>query len=213
MAAITSRMRRYIAISIFAAMIIISVAGSIYLIKYFEDIKTWINQEGLLGLFLISLFAGTPIPIPTPSMILTFAMGSIVNPWIVGLVSGFGNSLGQSTGYWVGRGGLVFIKNLGISWKIDENSPSWFGRVVRKLSMPKMREFARRHVLWAVFVLGMYPNPVLMPIIVGMGAARYSFWKFYIVCWAGKTVEAMALSFLGYFGLRSILHYFGILLP
>jgi len=213
MAVIGIRVKRYLAIGTLAAMIIISVVGSVYLIKYFEDIKTWIGQEGFLGLFLISLFAGTPIPIPTPSMILTFTLGSILPPAqvaLVALVSGFGNSIGQSTGYLVGRGGLVFIKNLGISWKIDENSPSWIGRVVRKLSAPRMREFARRHVLWAVFVLGMYPNPVLMPIIVGMGAARYNFWKFYIVCWAGKTVEATILAYLGYFGLRSILHYFGI---
>ena len=213
MAVIGIRVKRYLAIGTLAAMIIISIVGSVYLIKYFEDIKTWIGQEGFLGLFLISLFAGTPIPIPTPSMILTFTLGSILPPAqvaLVALVSGFGNSIGQSTGYLVGRGGLVFIKNLGISWKIDENSPSWIGRVVRKLSAPRMREFARRHVLWAVFVLGMYPNPVLMPIIVGMGAARYNFWKFYIVCWAGKTVEATILAYLGYFGLRSILHYFGI---
>ncbi len=84
---------------------------------------------------------------------------------------------------------------------------------MRKLSMPRMREFARRRVLWAVFILGMYPNPVLMPIIMGMGAARYSFWKFYVVCLAGKTVEAAVLSYLGYFGLRNLLRYIGIELP
>jgi membrane protein YqaA with SNARE-associated domain len=196
-----------------AVMIIGSIVGSVYLIKYFEHIQTWLGQEGLLGLFLISLFAGSPIPIPTPSMILTFTLGSILNPALVALVSGFGNSIGQSLVYWTGRGGLVFFQNLGVSLKVDENSQSWMGRIVRKLSMPRMREFGRRHVLWAVFVLGMYPNPLLMPIIMGMGAARYSFWRFYIVCWAGKTMEAIVLSYLGYFGLRSILHYFNIPLP
>jgi membrane protein DedA with SNARE-associated domain len=76
-----------------------------------------------------------------------------------------------------------------------------------------MQEFARRQALLAVFVLGMYPNPILMPIIMSMGAARYNFWKFYIVCWAGKTAEALILSYLGYFGLRSLLHIFGIQVP
>ncbi len=212
MVAVSPRIKRYIAISILAATVIISVVGSVYLIKHWEYI-TRLEQEGFLGLFLISLFAGSPIPIPTPSMILTFTLGSILNPALVALVSGFGNSVGQALVYWTGRGGHVFFKNLGFSWKIDENSHSWFGKVVRKLSMPRMRELARRRVLWAVFVLGMYPNPVLMPIIMGMGAARYNFWKFYIVCFAGKTVEAAVLSYLGYFGLRSILHYIGIELP
>jgi len=209
MAAVTTRAKKYLAIGILAATIIVSIVGSVFLIQHWKYI-TRLEQEGYLGLFLISLFAGSPIPIPTPSMILTFTLGSILNPALVALVSGFGNSLGQSLGYWTGRGGNVFFKNIGFSLKVDENSPSWFGRVLRKLSFPRMREFARRHVLWAVFVLGMYPNPVLMPVIVGMGAARYSFWKFYIVCFAGKLVEAAVLSYLGFFGLRSILHYFGI---
>jgi membrane protein YqaA with SNARE-associated domain len=207
-----SRPKRYLAIGILAATVIISIVGSVFLIQHWEYI-TQLEQQGYLGLFLISLFAGSPIPIPTPSMILTFTLGSILNPALVALVSGFGNSIGQALVYWTGRGGHLFFKNMGVSWKIDENSPSRIGRILRKLGMPRMREFARRHVLWAVFILGMYPNPVLMPIIMGMGAARYNFWKFYVVCWAGKTVESTILSYLGYFGLRSILRYLGIEIP
>jgi membrane protein YqaA with SNARE-associated domain len=202
--------RRYLAIGTLAAMVIGSIVGSVYLIKYFEHIKTWLGHEGLLGLFLISLFAGSPIPIPTPSMILTFTLGSILNPALVALVSAFGNSCGQAMVYWTGRGGNAFYRNLGLSLKIDENSSSWIGKVMRKLSFPRIREIARRRVLWAVFILGMYPNPVLMPIILGLGAARYNFWKFFGVVFAGKFMEAAILSYLGYFGLRSILHYFGI---
>jgi membrane protein YqaA with SNARE-associated domain len=212
MPVISATAKKFIAIGILAATIIISVVGSVYLIKHWEYI-TRLEQEGYLGLFLISLFAGSPIPIPTPSMILTFTLGSILNPALVGLVSGFGNSIGQALVYWTGRGGHLFFKNLGISWKTDENNPSWVGKILRKFRVPQMREFASRRVLWAVFILGMYPNPVLMPIIMGLGAARYNFWKFYVVCWAGKTVESMVLSYLGYFGLRSILHYFGIEVP
>jgi membrane protein YqaA with SNARE-associated domain len=212
MAVASSKTRRYLAISVLAATIIFSIVGSVFLVIYWKSI-TQFGSQGYLGLFLISLFAGSPIPIPTPSIILTFTLASILNPVLVALVSSFGNSVGQALVYWTGRGGLAFFKNIGVSLKIDENSTSWFSRFVRKLSTPWMREFARRHVLWAVFILGMYPNPLLMPIIMGMGAARYSFWKFYLVCWAGKAVEAGILSFLGYFGLRSILHYFGIQLP
>lgn len=205
-----SRTRRFLAITLLAATVIISVVGSVFLIKHWEYI-TRLEQQGYLGLFLISIFAGSPIPIPTPSMILTFTLGSILNPALVALVSGFGNSVGQALVYWTGRGGHSFFKSVGLSApKPDENNPSRLGRVLRKLRMPRMREFARRRVLWAVFILGMYPNPLLMPVIMGLGAARYNFWKFYVVCWAGKTVESTVLSYLGYFGLRSLLHYFGI---
>jgi membrane protein YqaA with SNARE-associated domain len=213
MAVVNTAIRRYLAIGTMAAMVVGSIVGSVYLIKYFDHIQTWLGQEGLLGLFVISLFAGSPIPIPTPSMILTFTLGSILNPALVALVSAFGNSCGQALVYWTGRGGNAFYKNLGLSFKIDENSSSWLGKVMRKLSFPRVREIARRRMLWAVFILGMYPNPLLMPIIMGMGAARYNFWKFFVVVFAGKFMEAAILSYLGYFGLRSILHYFNIPLP
>jgi len=204
------RAKRYLAVGILAATVIFSIAGSVFLILYWQYILK-LQQHGYYGLFLISIFAGSPIPIPTPSMILTFTLASILNPVLVALVSGFGNSLGQALVYWTGRGGHNLYKGLGLSWRTSNNS--WISRLMRRLGIPRMREFAARHALWAVFILGMYPNPVLMPVIMGMGAARYNFWKFYLVCWAGKTVESGALAFLGYFGLRSILRYFGIEIP
>jgi membrane protein YqaA with SNARE-associated domain len=204
------RAKRYLAVGILASTVIISIVGSVFLVWNWQIILQ-LQQNGYLGLFLISIFAGSPIPIPTPSMILTVTLASILNPLLVALVAGFGNSLGQALVYWTGRGGHNLYKSLGLSWNSEGNS--WIARLMRKLRMPRMREFARRHALWAVFLLGMYPNPVLMPAIMGMGAARYNFWKFYLVCWAGKTVESGVLSFLGYFGLRSIMRYFGIEIP
>jgi membrane protein YqaA with SNARE-associated domain len=103
----TLKLRRYLAISLLAATIILSVAGSVLLIQHWEYI-TQLENQGMLGLFLISIFAGSPIPIPSPSMILTFTMGSIFNPALVALVSGFGNSIGQVLVYLTGRGGTVF---------------------------------------------------------------------------------------------------------
>jgi membrane protein YqaA with SNARE-associated domain len=204
-----SKVKRYLAISVAALTVIISVVASVLLVQHWEYVMM-LEKQGLLGLFLISIFAGSPIPIPSPNMILTFTMGSIFNPALVGLVSGFGNAVGNALVYWTGRGGLVFFENLGITGKRDDNHPSRFNRILNKLGMTKMREFARKHVLWAVFILGMYPNPVLLAIVMGMGATRYNFWRFFVVCWAGKTVESMVLAYLGYFGLRSILRYFGI---
>jgi uncharacterized membrane protein YdjX (TVP38/TMEM64 family) len=43
-----------------------------------------------------------------------------------------------------------------------------------------------------------------------MGAMRFRFWKFFLVIWLGKTAQSMILSYLGYYGLRSLLRYLGI---
>ena len=206
--ATSSRKNQYIAIGLLAALIIISVGGTVLLIFNWEYVEQLQNQ-GLLGLFVISLFAGSPIPIPTPSMILTFTLGSLLNPVLVGLVSGLGNGIGNALVYWSGRGGLKFFESFNVSDKDGEPS-SRIGRFFRKLKIQQLLNRARGKVLLTVFLLCIYPNPVLTPMIITMGASRFSFTRFFIAVWAGKTVQSMLLAYLGYFGLRSLLRYIGI---
>jgi membrane protein YqaA with SNARE-associated domain len=204
----SSRKNQYIAIGLLAALLIISVGGTVFFILNWEYVEQ-LQGEGLLGLFIISLFAGSPIPIPTPSMILTFTLGSVLNPALVGLVSGVGNGIGNAFIYWSGRGGLAFFKSFSVSSQ-DKEPTSRIGRFFRKLKIAQMLNRAQGRVLLSVFLLSIYPNPVLTPLIIAMGASRFSFTRFFIAVWAGKTVQSMILSYLGYFGLRSLLRYFGV---
>jgi membrane protein YqaA with SNARE-associated domain len=200
--------RKYVALCLMAAMIIISVGGSILLIQHWEYISR-LEKHGYWGLFVISLFAGSPIPIPTPSMILTFTLGSILNPVLVGLVSGFGNAVGNAFIFWAGHGGHKFFQSVSSSSSEETKKPtSRIGRFFKRLT--SMPEFMKNRVLWAVYLLSIYPNPILTPLILGMGAMRFRFWKFFLVIWAGKTAQGMLLSYLGYLGLRSLLRYLGV---
>jgi membrane protein DedA with SNARE-associated domain len=141
-------------------------------------------------------------------MILTFTLGSILNPVLVGVVSGFGNAVGNALIFWTGRGGHLVFKNMFNSSPSDEPPRTRLGRFFRRIS--RLPDYARKRVLIAVFMLSIYPNPVLTPMILGMGAMRFHFWKFFLAIWAGKTVQGLVLSYLGYYGLRSILRYFGV---
>ena len=205
----TSNKRKHIAISLLAATIIISVGGSVFLIRNYEYVSH-LESQGLVGLFFISLLAGSPIPIPTPSMILTFTMGSLLDPILVGLVSGLGNGAGNALIYLTGRGGLALFPNLDFSDLTDEAYSSRMGRLIRRLKIPKLLDFANRRGTLATFVLSIYPNPVLTPMILGMGAARFNFTKFFFACWAGKTIQGFILAYLGYYGLRSLLRFIGV---
>jgi membrane protein YqaA with SNARE-associated domain len=201
--------RKYVAVGLLAAMVIIGIGGSIFLIWNWKYVSQ-LEHQGYLGLFLISLFAGSPIPIPTPSMILTFTLGSLLNPAIVGIVSGLGNGIGNAIVYWSGRSGLLFFKNLDISGLANKASSSRIGRFLRKIRMPRVLDFANRRGVVTVFLLSIYPNPVITPMIIGMGATRFRFTKFFLACWAGKTVQSIILAYLGYFGLRSLLRFLGV---
>ena len=202
-----TKTRSYLAIILMVVVVAISIGGSILLIQHWEYIRQ-LEKQGYWGLFVISLFAGSPIPVPTPGMILTFTLGSLLNPALVGLVSGFGNGVGNALIFWTGRGGHQLFRSMASPKPSDDIPRSRIGRFFKKMS--QVPHFLGDRVLWAVFLLSIYPNPVLTPLILGMGAMRFNFWKFFIVVWAGKTVQGMLLSYLGYFGLRSLLRFLGV---
>ena len=205
---LSPRQRKIIAIALLAVVIIFSVGGSVLLVFNWELVEQ-LQDGGFIGLFLISLFAGSPIPIPTPSMVLTFTMGSLLHPALVGLVAGVGNGVGCALIYITGRGGLEFFRSFIVT--DEEGEPtSRVGRFFRKLKIPQILERAQGKVLLAAFFLSIYPNPVFTPMVLGMGASRFNFTRFFIVVTAGKTVQSMVLAYLGYFGLRSFLRYIGV---
>lgn len=199
---ISSSKSKYVAPVLLAVTLGGSIAVSVFLIYHWEYVIR-LEHQGYLGLFLICLLAGSPIPIPTPSMILTFTLGSLLNPVLVGIVSGLGNATGYALVYLTGRGGLRFVRNFDVS-------DSRIGRFLKKIRMSRMLDSANRTGMLAVFLLSMYPNPVLGPMVLGMGSTRYSFTKFFLACWAGNTVLTMSLAYLGYFGLHSLLRFLGI---
>jgi len=136
-------------------------------------------------------------------MILTFTLGSLLNPVLVGIISGLGNAIGFAFVYLTARGGFRFLPDFDIS-------NSRISRFLRKIRMSRIIDSPNRTGAVAVFLLSIYPNPVLTPMVLGMGATRFSFMRFFLPCWAGKTVMTMILAFLGYFGLRSILNFLGV---
>jgi membrane protein YqaA with SNARE-associated domain len=198
----SSRKKKYIAAALLVATIGGSAAIAVFLIYHWEYVIR-LERAGYLGLFLISLLAGSPIPIPTPSMILTFTLGSLLNPALVGLVSGLGNAIGYALIYLTGRGGFRFLPNFNVS-------ESGMGRFLKKIGMSRILDAPKQTGTVAVFLLSIYPNPVLTPVVFGMGATRFSFTKFFIACWAGITIMTMIIAFLGYFGLGSLLHFLGV---
>ena len=201
--------RERIAIGLLVATVSGSVAGSVFLIQHWEYVSR-LQHYGYLGLFLVALLAGSPVPIPTPSMILTFTLGSVLNPLLVGVVSGIGNASGTVLVYLTGRGGRHFFPNLDLSDPASEAYSSRLGRFLKKIRMPRILDFANRRGATGVFLLSIYPNPILTPMVLSMGAMRFRFTRFFLACWAGKTVQAMVLAYLGYLGLRSLLRLFGV---
>jgi len=205
-ASVSLHKRKYILGSLFLGGVI---TGCVFLVYHWEYI-TRFEHFGYLGLFLTTVLTGSPPPVPIPYMIIIFTFGAILKPQLVGLVSGIGLTVGAILLYLAGRGGRCFLPQFNISEPSSEGYYSRLARFLRKIKLPRILDFANQRGTLAVFVFSVLPNPFFAPMVVTMGTMRFSFVRFFLSCLAGQTAKAMVLAYLGYFGLSSVLRYFGV---
>jgi len=144
-----------------------------------------ISAYGYLGVFLVSLLAATVLFVPIPSIPVVFLMGTILNPFLVGLMSGIGESIGEITGYTAGFSGREALDN--------------------KQRYTRIKGWMRRRGTLVLFLFSAIPNLFFKLVGVAAGAIRYPFWKYLLVVFLGKTIKGTIIALLGYWSLRMIL--------
>lgn len=156
---------------IFASVLISGV------IIYYRNDLAKLSSYGYVGIFLINLIGSATILIPTPAIVATFIGGSIYNPLLVGIFSGIGASIGETTGYMAGYGGSVLIK---------ENNN--FKRVEKWMNI---------NGFLTIFILACIPNPIFDLTGIFAGATKYSFKKYFLAVTLGKVLRFIGISYLG----------------
>lgn len=155
---------------------------------YLDQIAKW----GYLGCFIVNLFASGTVVVPGLGVLITFTLGGVLNPAIVGAVAGIGEATGAVGAYLTGYGGRGLVR---------ENSNGLYIRFTN---------IVQRHGSKAVLLMASILNPLYYPFAVFMGMLRFGLTRFFLMTWAGRTVKNMILAYLGYFGLRSILEWLGL---
>lgn len=146
------------------------------------------QEYGYFGIFLTSLIGNATIALPIPSLFFTFVGGGTFNWVIVGLVSGIGEALGESTGYLAGFGGSAIIENQ---------------KIYRRL-----KHWMDKHGMLTVFVLSVVPNPVIDLAGIAAGASRCGYHKFLFACWVGKTIKTLIFALAGAYSVNWLLDLF-----
>lgn len=159
-----------------------SIALSLILIKFASSLESFGNW-GYVGVALVEFGNSAMLAIPTPSYAYTFAMGSILNPFVVGAIGGTFAMLGELIGYYLGRNGSVILPD---SPRV-ERFKSWTGR-------------------WGAVILFWF---ALLPVpfdIAGIwaGAAHYPLIRFIPVVGLGKTIKITGIALAGYFGMDAL---------
>jgi len=168
---------------IIAALIIISIA-IYFLSRLLGDAEAY----GYLGVFLISVMASAVIIIPIPAIAVVFGLGAVLNPWLVGLMAGLGEPIGELTAYMAGYSGRVAMENRGFYVRLT----NWMER--------------RGSLI--LFLFSAIPNWFFDIVGVAAGALRYPLWKYLLVVFLGKTLKGWMVAFAGYWTLRLLLQHF-----
>lgn len=179
-----------------AALLITGITVSIVVFReHIADFK----QYGYLGVFLISLMASATVIAFVPSVPVMFALGGVLNPFLVGLTAGVGEAMGELVGYFAGRSGhAFFIKGRDT---ITGNSEGLYYQ---------LEKWIRTRGWLALFLSSAVFNPFFSVIGATAGALRFPAWKFFLIVWAGKTVKWTVIALVGYGLLSYLLRLFGV---
>jgi membrane protein YqaA with SNARE-associated domain len=142
-----------------------------------------LKNYGYPGLFLISLIGNATVILPMPSFAVAFAMGGVLNPVAVGIVSGLGATLGEMTGYLAGVGGR--------------------GVIEKQALYARLEKWMRKGGPLVIFLLAAIPNPAFDVGGVMAGALGMPAWQFLLACWAGKSLRLTLVALGGQFLLGS----------
>jgi len=155
------------------AMILVSI-----LVQKPTNPQEYIETSGYAGVFLMGVI-GSSSPIwPLPGSWAAFvAAGLGLNPFLIGLAAGVGEPIGELSGYTTGYGGQIAINR----WKRYGQIMNWM----------------RRHGGITIFIVSAIPNFFIKLATIAAGSLRYPLWRFFIYCWAGKTVKSLGFALAG----------------
>jgi uncharacterized membrane protein YdjX (TVP38/TMEM64 family) len=171
------------------ALTVIAVVVALYAAVYFRDRLQELKQYGYAAVFLVGLVSNATLILPVPGLAVSSVMGGVFNPWVVGLVGGVGQALGELTGYMAGYSGQTLV---------DENPI--YDRLTR---------WMQRYGVVTIFVLALIPNPVFDLGGMAAGTLRFPLWKFLVSSIAGKVIKNIGFALAGYYGIEAVFELLG----
>jgi membrane protein YqaA with SNARE-associated domain len=136
---------------------------------------TW----GYVGAFVISLIASATIILPAPGIAVVIAMGTALDPVLLGIVAGIGSAVGELSGYLAGASGRALI-------------PSH-----QREQFERLHRLTDRYGALLLFALSAIPFPLFdfAGIIAGMLKIRIP--VFLATVAAGKSIKYVIMILLG----------------
>jgi membrane protein YqaA with SNARE-associated domain len=136
---------------------------------------TW----GYVGAFVISLIASATIILPAPGIAVVIAMGTALDPVLLGIVAGIGSAFGELSGYLAGTSGRALIPHS------------------QRQQFERLHRLTDRYGAQLLLVLSVIPFPLFdfAGIIAGMLKIRIT--TFLATVAVGKSIKYAIMIMLG----------------
>lgn len=161
-----------------ALFLLLMTAGTVWLAFNPEWVLRF-RGLGYGGAFIINLIASASIFLPVPGLLLSMAMGTALNPYLLGIVSGLGSAVGELSGYAAGASGRTLV--------LPGSS----------LHSARIEWYTRNYGFWAIFIIAALPIPLFDAAGMVAGAIRMPLWLFFVSTAAGKIVKYTVAILLG----------------
>jgi len=149
------------------------------------DVVEKLKGYGYLGAFLISLTFNATLILPAGNILILSVLGAVLpSAIIVGLVGGAGAAIGELTGYMAGYSGR--------------------GLAQRSRMYHRVEGWMRRWGSLTVFVMSVVPF-VFDLTGIAAGVLRFPLWKFFVLCWLGRTLLYVGAALAGAWGWEAVL--------
>ncbi len=183
--------------------IVLTVALAVAVVYFWEFVSA-LGGYGYLGAFIISVFGGATILAPVPMTPMIFALGTVMKPAFapylgpvfVGAAAGLGETVGGLSIYMTGYGGGTALHGIEHQ-RIQAAYERMLGWMERRGSL-------------TLFVLSAVLNPFFYPAALAAGALRFGIQRYFLICWAGKTIKGISVAMVGYWGLGGLLRMLGM---
>jgi membrane protein YqaA with SNARE-associated domain len=174
--------------------LLVTVALCLFVLLNWNEVRHF-SRYGYIGVFITSVLAGVTVLVPVPSVFIVFTLGGVLNPLLVGLIAGGGEALGSMGVYMTGLYGARAIHALD-------------GKV-----MTRFRGWITTRGALSVLVMSAIFNPLFYPFTAMAGMMHYGWWRFFLLCFAGKVFKNIIVAGAGYYGVQALLNLFGGQLP
>lgn len=177
-----------------AGSILVTVTLCVMVVLYWQEFVQF-ARYGYIGVFVISFLADVTVFVPVPSIFVIFTLGAVLNPVAVGLIAGMGETVGSMVVYVTGLSSARAFHGL------DHGV------------MEKFRAWIRSRGAFSVFAMSAILNPLFYPFTAIAGMMHFGWWRFLLLCLAGKCLKDVLLALAGFYGLKVFMDLFGGVLP